>query len=56
MLTLDELANRWRADAMTLRKRGCVSQAELLESCAHELEAARDEALAVPRPKQWSPF
>lgn len=34
------LAARWRADALVLRKYMAESQAELLERCADEMEAA----------------
>ena len=37
------VASRWRTDAATLRSRGAVAQAVLLESCADELEAALRE-------------
>lgn len=40
--TLD-LATRWRADAEVLRRRAATLQADLLLSCAAELEAAMQE-------------
>ncbi len=39
----DRLARQWRDEAETLRKRGAVAQAVVLESCAEELEAAQRE-------------
>ena len=38
--TVPELAARWREDAAILRRRGANSHAEVLDSCASELEAA----------------
>ncbi len=43
MPTLTDLASRWRAEAATLRRRGAPEQAEALESCTEELEAALRE-------------
>ena len=40
---LRELANEWRADAVVLRKRGAVAQAEALESCVADHEQAVQE-------------
>ena len=42
-LVPDSLVNRWRVEAATLRRRGAPQQAEALESCAEELEAALRE-------------
>jgi hypothetical protein len=42
------LADRWRADASVLRRRGAVTLAELLDGCAAELEAwERERALEL---------
>lgn len=38
-MTLAELLAQWRADAETLRRRGCEEAARLLESCAGDLDA-----------------
>lgn len=38
------LAERWRAEAATLRKRGAAVQAGVLDACAAELEATVIEA------------
>ena len=48
MTTVPELAARWREDAAILRRRGASAQAEVMESCASDLEAAlveRDDEL-----------
>jgi DNA-directed RNA polymerase specialized sigma24 family protein len=37
-VTPRELAERWRADADLLRRRGAPHQADSLETCARELE------------------
>lgn len=46
-----ELADRWRADAVVLRRYGCEAEAQLLESRADELgeaeRAAGDEQLSL---------
>lgn len=39
-MTASELAGLWQADADVLRRRGCAVQAEALERCASELQAA----------------
>ena len=48
---VDRLAAQWRDDAEMLRRRGAHPQADLLESCADELEAAlrkeHDELLTI---------
>jgi hypothetical protein len=41
--TMDELTLRWRAEATILRSRSAGVQAEVLESCAAELEAWQKE-------------
>lgn len=45
------LAEHWRADAATLRRRGCLEAARLLESCADELDqvlaAGENEAVSL---------
>ncbi len=38
MTGLSDLAAQWRTDAATLRRRGAVTQAVAVESCADELE------------------
>ena len=37
------LAEQWRGEAEVLRRRGAIAQAEVLESCAAELEASLRE-------------
>lgn len=39
---LRELADRWRAEAMVLRKRGATAQAKALESCVADHEQVLD--------------
>lgn len=36
---MDTLSQTWRAEAATLRRRGATVQADVLESCAADLEA-----------------
>jgi hypothetical protein len=40
---LEELVAQWRADATTLRRRGAIPHAEVLEGAASELEGRLDE-------------
>lgn len=44
----EQLAETWRSEADTLRRRGCDSQARLLESLAGDLEAALAAGDAEP--------
>ena len=57
---LRELANEWRADAVVLRKRGAVAQAEALESCVADHEQAvqewRNEELTLHQAAEESGF
>ncbi len=41
--SLASLLSQWRDEAATLRRRGAPQQAEALDSCAEELEAALRE-------------
>ena len=41
--SFDHLAEQWRTEAETLRKRGATAQAVVLESCADEMERALRE-------------
>ena len=40
---IQEMASFWRTEAKTLRRRGAAGQAELLESCAADLDRLADE-------------
>ena len=57
---LHELAERWRAEAEVLRKRGATAQAEALESCVadHEqvLDAWHTEELTLRQAAEESGF
>ena len=57
---LRQLGERWRAEAVVLRKRGATAQAEVLESCADDHQQVLDgwhtEALTLRQAAEESGF